>query len=627
MMSHKRTRWRQGWRIIACLGGLLLLVAVFKAVQIGRSMQIAYRNGANFAQIAKSGNLDATRFAMAQTFLQDADQALGDANQGMDFFKPLLVRLGWLPFYGPTLAALPPLLKTGHELANLAVQGLAVAEPLLVAPAGTAPQTPPLTRLARVIRTAKPQLTTLTQQAQALQQTLDAIAPDNLLTVLAEPVADLQAGIDLLVSGLRLSDALPELLGAEKEQTYLILVQNNHELRGTGGFVTSIGAITLQQGKVADFTFVDSYAIGQPEGPHPSAPIPMQRYMNINVMLLRDVNWSPDLPTTAQIAQSIYAQETGRFVDGVITIDLHAVELLVGALEPLIVPGNKTPVTEANVVAQIKQMWAAPLQNDSTSVSSQADSTGQADWWKNRKDFVPQIATVAFARLQSGDFDYTGMARALHSALDERAIQIWSANPTIAAKLAELHWDGGLHPTPQADFLALVDTNMGYNKVDAIMQRSLAYQVDWPAGPEKPAQATVVVTYYHPLQLANYDCDPRPHYGLTYDDMMARCYFDYVRLFAPAGSQLMGIKGVEPDSVNSQRGEGGTEFFAGHFILKPGEQKTVTFQYQLPDFVKPESYRLVVQKQSGAQPLPFSVTVAGAKLETTLQSGQFEWQP
>ncbi|CAN5424296.1 hypothetical protein BH10CHL1_BH10CHL1_06920 [soil metagenome] len=631
-MNRKRWRWQRARLIIAGFIILLLLIVGLQTILLARSLQIAYRDGLNFAEIAKGGNLNTTQFAMAQTFLQDADQALDDANQKLGFFKPLLGLLGRLPFYGPTFAAIPPLLKTGHELANLTVQGFAVAKPVLLAPAGAAAQVPPLTRLAEFMRTSQPQLTVLAHQAATQQQALAMISPDNLLTGLAEPVADLQAGVGLLTSGLRLSDALPELLGAEKAQTYLILVQNNHELRGTGGFVTSIGALTLQQGKVIDFNFADSYAVGQTTGPQFSAPDPMQRYMNIDQLLLRDVNWSPDLPTTAQIARSLYAQETGRLVDGVMTIDLHAVELMVGALEPLAVPGSPLPITGANVVEQIKQMWAAPLPSANlddatqTETTAQADSAKVTDWWKNRKDFVPQIATVAFARLQAGHFDYTNMAQALYSALDERSIQVWSAKPEIAVKLAALQWDGGLHPPPQKDFLALVDTNMGYNKVDAVMQRRLAYQVDWPDGADRPAQATVTVIYQHPLQIADYDCDPRPHYGQMYDDMIKRCYFDYVRLFAPAGSQLLSIEGVEPDSVSSQGGEGGAKFFAGHFIVKPGEQKTIIFRYQLPDFIKPAGYGLVVQKQSGAQPLPLSIQVGKAKYETILQTGQLVWQ-
>ncbi len=54
---------------------------------------------------------------------------------------------------------------------------------------------------------------------------------------------------------------------------------------------------------------------------------------------------------------------------------------------------------------------------------------------------------------------------------------------------------------------------------------------------------------------------------------MARCLFNYVRLFVPAGSQLLGIDGVDPNSIVNQHGEQNTTFFGAYFILQPGARK------------------------------------------------------
>ncbi len=221
---------------------------------------------------------------------------------------------------GQRWRALPPLIQAAHDLSELAVEGVALSEPLMVGPSD-------LSNLSRVLAANQAQLARMAQQAVSIEQTLAPISPDYLLTGLADPVADLQTLVRWLAAGLRLSDDLPILLGLDQTRTYLVLVQNNHELRGTGGFITSVGELSLFEGKVVDFSFVDSYAIDTQFGQYPRAPLPMQRYMNIEMLLLRDANWSPDLPTTAQIARSIYAQETGRAVDGVITVDLRAVEL------------------------------------------------------------------------------------------------------------------------------------------------------------------------------------------------------------------------------------------------------------------------------------------------------------
>ena len=632
-MIRSHPRWRLTRLAIVALCCLGLLFVVWQGVRLGLALRAAYTNGTNFAQLARADNLDAAGFAQAQSSLQAAAQALADADETMSFFAPSLKGLAWLPFYGPTLASLPPLVQAAHELSELAVTGFALGEPLLVGPAT-------LSNLPQVLTRNQAQLATMTEQARRIEQTLAPISPDYLLTGLADAVADLQTLVRWLAAGLRLSDDLPVLLGTDQMRTYLVLVQNNHELRGTGGFITSVGELSLIQGKVVDFSFVDSYAIDAQLGQYPRAPAPMQRYMNIEMLMLRDVNWSPDLPTTAQIARSLYAQETGRTVDGVITIDLRAVELVIGALEPLSMPGSDIALTGATVIEQIKQMWAAPLQTDATLINNlvvdssaeAASATGVADdnpnsWWEQRKNFIPQMAAAAFARLQGGSFDSMRMAHAVQTALDERALQIWSTQPSITAELAGLGWDGGLHPDPSRDFLALVDTNMGYNKADAVVERALTYQLEWPAGPGTPAVATATVTYQHALTTPAADCDPRPHYGTNYDAMMARCYFNYVRLFVPTGSELLAIDGVDPASTVSQRGEQNTTLFGAYFILQPGETKNVVFHYRLPAFVQAQGYELLIQKQAGTQPLPFSANFAGHIESTILQLGRSEWRP
>ncbi|MFM7172094.1 MAG: DUF4012 domain-containing protein, partial [Caldilinea sp.] len=70
----------------------------------------------------------------------------------------------------------------------------------------------------------------------------------------------------------QLGPELPRLLGMEQPQSYLVLVQNNHELRGTGGFISAVGRLTLDRGKVTDLDFVDSYALYRSDGLYPPPP-------------------------------------------------------------------------------------------------------------------------------------------------------------------------------------------------------------------------------------------------------------------------------------------------------------------------------------------------------------------
>ncbi|PJF46515.1 MAG: hypothetical protein CUN48_13405 [Candidatus Thermofonsia Clade 3 bacterium] len=182
-----------------------------------------------------------------------------------------------------------------------------------------------------------------------------------------------------------------------------------------------------------------------------------------------------------------------------------------------------------------------------------------------------------------------------------------------------------MRPAENSDFLAVVDTNMGYNKADAAIQRSLDYRVEWPEEAGEPARATLTLTYTHTVDGEDPGCDLTPRYGDSYADLIERCYFDYVRIYAPRGSELIEATGVEPDSVETHRGERRTQVFTGYFILPPGEQHTVTFTYALPPTLTPDAYRLVLQRQSGTQPLPITITVGDATQSALVSGALWEW--
>jgi hypothetical protein len=163
--------------------------------------------------------------------------------------------------------------------------------------------------------------------------------------------------------------------------------------------------------------------------------------------------------------------------------------------------------------------------------------------------------------------------------------------------------------------------------VDAVIERAVAYRVTWPVAEDEPALATVTLTYTHPITVADELCEPLPRYGNGYEAMIERCYFDYVRVYAPGGSKLVEMSGVEPDSVKAQRGEAGTQVFAGYFVLRPGGQQVVTVQYELPPSLTHAAYQLVVQRQAGTDPLPLTLHIGAEPWSTTLAEGMLTWSP
>jgi hypothetical protein len=601
------------WAMLA-LAILLIAGIGYELARIGVHARSAYVHGTALLNLAENG-VRPEMIGQAQPLVRDISVDMANLERDIRPLTPLLRRLDGVTQYGSTIAYSPELLSAGAALLGVAADGLEILGPALADPGDTPIHIAALSALSG----QEARFTAMAEQAENAVRILGKLPVDRLHPRIAGRLSQVQPLLPLMAPGLRMAPALPKILGVERPYRFLLLIQNNQEIRATGGFITGVGRMTLDQAAPTELLFSDSYKVDNHKVDHPPAPEPMQRFMNIPTMFLRDVNWSPDFPTTAQLARSMYARDQGITVDGVVSIDLRAVQLLIDGLGPLTVDGIDEPVTGDNVVTLIKELWTNPINDPGL-------SENQGKWWTNRKDFMPLMAAAVLEKVRTGKVDYVALLQAGIQALDERAVQVWVEEPVLQDQLAELGWDGGLHPEPGADFLSLIDSNIGFNKVDAILRRSVFYEVAWPDGPGQPAVAQVHITYEHPLQIPNHSCLLSPRYGDTYDEMTRRCYYDFVRVYVPKDSKLLDTRGVWKSSLADKREGSEVRYFGGFFVLETGSKHTVTFSYQLPDYIQPDTYRLVLQRQSGSTPLPFSWRVGDQEGQTLVESGRFEWR-
>jgi len=230
------------------------------------------------------------------------------------------------------------------------------------------------------------------------------------------------------------------------------------------------------------------------------------------------------------------------------------------------------------------------------------------EWWSSRKDVVGLAAGAAVSRL-AGDprnVPWLDLLATTVALLDERHIQIYARNPALQAVVEAHGWGGALAPaTPENDYLLVVDSNLGYNKVTASVSESVDYVVSF-AGEEPRARLTL--TYENRSAPRPGECDKFKQYAPTYEEMTQGCYWDYVRVYAPAGARLLsGTGGDEPVEVLE---DAGRTVFATYMVLVPGERREVQIEYALPAGVAADgAYLLTVQKQAGTEAHPLQVTV------------------
>jgi len=566
-------------------------------------------------QALANGASPAAALTAARSDLTALEAHLIAARSAARPFLWLAPKLGWVPRHGPTLVAAPALLDMTVELAGGGREALDALAPL-TAKLGGGQGVDLLVAALPVIAAAAPQLQDADARLARAQE-LRARIGGNLHPRLAEQLPRLDRLLPLARTGLQAVQVAPALLGAAGPRTYLILAQNNHELRGTGGFISGAGIVRLDGGRITDLKLSDSYSVDDLTQPHPAPPRALTEQMGIQLLTLRDSNWSPDFPESGEVARALFEQDRGVATDGTIALDLEAVRLLVAALGPLQVPGVEQPVTGADVLDWMKRSWAAPQ-----SAAGTVEEAATSDWWGKRKDFMGELMTAALAKLQGGgDLNASALAQAAVTMLDGRHLQVAVDDPALAKILAKQGWDGGLRAPKASDFLAVVDTNVGFNKTNAAVVEGIAYRVEPLNG---GLEATVTLTYTHTAPSgAEPVCDRAPRYGDSYDALINRCYWDYLRVYTPGGSELLAAEGLVRPAA--EQGERGTAVFTGSFTLRPGDQHVVTLRYRLPTDIPTAPYRLFVRKQAGTLAPPLTVNVGTCHWATDLgQDRSFE---
>jgi hypothetical protein len=613
---------------------LVLGLALFKGWRLYQSGLQVYQDVTGIRQqIHMPVNIEDAQVVIPKlTVLQNDLAHLKQEAQPVLWLSPWLQ---WVPVYGSDLASTPALFDLTEHLLNAAILSSQAAGPLLDE---TKPDIASLdfASLTSLLIQAEPQLE---KASTELHQALDArgrldtesLSP-RLQTLLQE---DLDPLLKLADDGLSLASALPGVLGAGKDgpKTYLLLAQNEDELRPTGGFITTVGNLVLYSGQVISLKFepVDN---GQEDWnkPYPAAPWQFQEYMNSRVLLLRDASWFSDYPTSAMWAEYLYAYTHNHSVDGVIAFDQQFLVMLLGALGPLNVDGAPHPLTEANVVEYMRQAKKPP-----------SEDAYLTDWY--RKEFISKIGDAMLEKLGSGGQDWYGVARVLIQALDERHLLLQFDDPVMNALAAGHGWDGAVHPSAE-DYLLVTDTNIGFNKTNAVVDISLTYDVDLTEI-DKP-QGSLTVMHKNN---ANKDvpCIQWDSGTIKGDEWypIDRCYWDYLRVYKQEGGSLLSatphaipgewmlLGNPVPARVDDLDEElVGAQGYGTLLVVPGGEALTTSFQFALPAEVlsrDPASqfmtYRLRVQKQPGtlAHPLtirihlPSHASLVSSSLETVVQ--------
>ncbi|HLO31262.1 MAG TPA: DUF4012 domain-containing protein [Anaerolineales bacterium] len=524
--------------------------------------------------------------------------------------------LRWVPVYGGDLASSRQILNLADLLLQSTERTYAAAQPVLTALNRDTDLNP--SRMVLLLNQAQPQLSEARQSFDQARQLRAALKLDGLSPLTRSVIEQhVDPWLPVLDEGLKIGMALPHFLGAASDgpKTYLLVAQNEDELRPTGGFITAVGTVVIQNGQVLRLTFADSGDLDNWDRPYPLAPWQLEQYMNSPVLILRDANWFPDFPTSALYVESLYAYRNSHSVDGVIAFDQHMLVLVLEALGPINVEGAYNPIDAGNVITYMRSAKSPP------------DGQPVPEGW-SRKGFIDKITGAMLQKIFQGQaISWQELGSAFFRGLNQDHLLLQLDDPTLADVIARHGWNGAIRPE-DGDYLMVVDANVGFNKTNAVVQARLSYDVDLT----DPAHPVSTLTVAHQnnasdevpcLQWGGQRLVGQENYPLD------ACYWNYMRVYAPSGTQLLNATpqkvpdewmvlnhGVDgPVDVLEEEIEGLQAF--GTLMVVPGGGSLMTsFQFGLPAEVlhispdgKQINYSLKIKKQPGTLAIPITIRV------------------
>lgn len=413
----------------------------------------------------------------------------------------------------------------------------------------------------------------------------------------------LREALDTVGSALAVADAL-----TTGRKHVLLILQNNNELRATGGFAGTYGAFDVDNGAITKQVISSIYDLDGQLTETYIPPLPL--FAVNNRWYLRDANWFADFSESAESMIGFYEQEARQTPDVVVAITPTVAVNLLKLTGPIAMPD-----------------YGAVLDADNFVEVTQVETSVHYDKQENKPkkmlaDFLPlllnRVSGFPPQRLPE-------ILRAVQQSLVARDIQLYARDEALQKRLETLGWAGRIRTTTR-DYLSIVSSNLGGTKTDTAIQQDISLSSRIAAS--GAVENTLRIHRRNPLP-----------------DVPGLSNKTFMRIFVPRGSKLLSSKGfsyVDLDAKYITQGtvhakvaaweahavrevasgmlvgqEAGKTFFGNWIELNGGQEATVEVTYELPFRIETlDRYSVLLQKQAGspAQTVRYTLEIPGRRI-------------
>ena len=423
---------------------------------------------------------------------------------------------------------------------------------------------------------------------------IQAIDTEDLIGSVRRPIASLKhevADAQFAASaGARALRLAPTMLGAEGKRKYLLLFQNNAEVRSTGGLPGAFAILTAKRGKITfgrqgSGTDIPRFAKPVVELTEEELDI----YGELMATDFRDTNFTPEYRRTAEIARTMVEGDLQVDIDGVLSVDPVALQYLLKSTGPVQAARGTTLTSKNAVDVLINQVYArfkSPLVQDA---------------------FFAVSARRIFEAVVAGKGDALTTVQQLVKASAEHRILLWSANAEEQSSLAKTRVAGefrgadALHPQIGVYLNDSTESKMQYY-LDA---RSTARAVSCsPDG----VQSIRLTTTFRSTAPADASALPRYITGAGHRESRGNMLLD-TRFFGPAGGKFTSVTVNGEQRTPSGREFKGRPVHVGAFRLEPGQSVRIVATVVTE---RGDTGDAVLNVTPGAQPTKNAIEVASA---------------
>lgn len=480
---------------------------------------------------------------------------------------PLWDAASALPVVGENVAAVKLATEATHIIVRDAlppgIELLSIMSPAQLKLEGGGVNLAPLQQAQQTL----PQIKSVLAQAQGKISGIDRAG---LLPIVDGAVGQLidvvgQAGPLLDTAEQYLPVAL-QLAGSEGPRRYIVLFQNNAEIRATGGNGATSTVIEIDNGRVTKLEdeqvaeFLIDGITGRADQNLPDATRAMfERDLTNNTMNYPRL---ADFPTVAQMYTALWQQSMGSEIDGVISLDPVVLSYMLAATGPIPLDDGAELTSENAVQLLLSETYERFGMDGLAADAYFADVSGRV-----------------FDTVSSGAWDPMTMITQVQRGVAEQRIYAWFARPAEQAMVAEQNIDGALATdTATSTQVGVFLNDASYSKLEYYLSTATSVTCDAQA---RTITTTLSMTNSIPgSDLSGYTLAWRnASLGLPRTTMI----LDVFSYALPGGTITSDPESGDFAKWTRTGAEVGREGKSVTMLVPMGETKTVSFTSTIPE--------------------------------------------